>query len=481
MARTDLAFLLAVILNRSDIEHPWLWERCREVETEPNGYLDIWAREHYKSTIITFGLTVMDILANHGNEAPGAWAKQGIEPTFGIFSHTRPTAKKFLRQIKQEFEQNIRLKELFPDILWSDPQKQAPKWSEDDGIVVRRKGNPKESTVEAWGIVDSQPTGAHFTVRVYDDVVEAKAVQTVDAMKKTTSQWELSENLGARGGVARYPGTRYHLLDTYGVMIERGAVKVRKHPATKNGKPDGEPVFLSRKENEDKRRVMGAHTYACQMLQNPREDELDGFKAEDMRYYRKVKAAGMNVYILVDPANEKKKTSDYTALMVIGMAADRNYYVLDMVRDRLSLRERTELLFAKHRQWNPRKVGYEKYGKDADIEHIEYVQDEESYHFEVVALGGPLGNIDRVRRLVPTHEAHRWYYPEVVQYVDHEKRSRNLTQVLRDEELVPFPVGMHADMMDAQSRILDEEFGAKWPKPQRQQGKLEYPFHRAVV
>jgi hypothetical protein len=36
-------------------------------------------------------------------------------------------------------------------VLWADPVKESPKWSEDEGIVVKRKGNPKEATVEAWG------------------------------------------------------------------------------------------------------------------------------------------------------------------------------------------------------------------------------------------------------------------------------------------------------------------------------------------
>ena len=31
-------------------------------------------------------------------------------------------------------------------------------WSLDGGLVVKRKSNPKEATVEAWGLVDSQPT-----------------------------------------------------------------------------------------------------------------------------------------------------------------------------------------------------------------------------------------------------------------------------------------------------------------------------------
>jgi hypothetical protein len=131
------------------MERPWLLDRCKEVQAAPNDRLDLWSREHYKSTIITFGLTIQDILNDP-------------ETTIGIFSHTRPIAKGFLRQIKREFEANELLKSLFPDVLWTSPSKEAPKWSEDDGIVVKRKSNPKESTIEAWGLVDGQPTSKHY-------------------------------------------------------------------------------------------------------------------------------------------------------------------------------------------------------------------------------------------------------------------------------------------------------------------------------
>jgi hypothetical protein len=139
----------------------------------PDGYLDLWAREHWKSSIITFALTIQDILRDP-------------EVTVGIFSHTRPIAKAFLRQIKQEFERNERLKRWFPDVLWADPRNDSPKWSEDEGITVKRKGNPKEATVEAWGLVDGQPTSKHFSKLVYDDVVTRESVTTPEMMAKTT-------------------------------------------------------------------------------------------------------------------------------------------------------------------------------------------------------------------------------------------------------------------------------------------------------
>ena len=104
----DLFFLLVYAMRRKDMDNDWIFARCREVQGNPDGYLDLWAREHYKSTIITVGLTILNILNNP-------------DITVGIFSHSRPIAKAFLRQIKREFETNRVLQEYLPSRARRNP------------------------------------------------------------------------------------------------------------------------------------------------------------------------------------------------------------------------------------------------------------------------------------------------------------------------------------------------------------------------
>ena len=454
LARNDLFFLLVNVLNRKDADREWLFERCREVQENPNGYIDLWGRDHYKSSIITFALTIQDILNNP-------------EITVGIFSHTRPIAKAFLRQIKREFEENFTLKFLFPEILWQNPKTEAPKWSEDDGLVVRRQSNPKESTLEAWGLVDGQPTGRHYLLMVYDDVVTRESVNTPEMIAKTTMAWELSQNLlNTEMGKVRYIGTRYHYHDTYRTIIDRGTAIPRIYPATVDGTAEGEPVLLTREQLAQKRRDQGPWTFSCQLLLNPHADAMQGFSEEWLRYWDADSTQGMNLYILVDPASEKKKNSDFTTMTVVGLGIDEKVYVVEWVRDRLNLTERANKLFELHRRHRPLEVGYEQYGLQADIEHYEDRMRRENYRFEITKLGGQIKKEDRIKRLVPDFEQHRIYIPQACQRNNYEGIWQNLTEIFVQEEFLFFPVGSHDDMLDSLSRIYDVDL--LWPEMHRQ-------------
>jgi predicted phage terminase large subunit-like protein len=453
LCKTNLFYLLTQVCKRKDMLHQWIYERCVEVQDSSDEHLDLWFRAGYKSSIITFGLTIQDILKD-----PNI--------TVCIFSHTKGIAKAFLSQIKLEFETNKLLVSLFPEIFWDKPSVEAPRWSVDNGIVVKRTANPKESTVEATGLVDSAPVSRHYSLRVYDDAVTRDSVSTTDQIKKVLESWELSLNLGTEHGTSRYIGTRYAFNDLYYTIMEREVVTPRLHPATKNGQLDGETVYLSKEQLEKKYREMGPYTYSAQMLLKPIAEELQSFKKPWLQYWSPKEGHGiLNVYLLVDPANAKKKDSNYTVIWVIGLATDNNYYVLDMYRDRLDLHERVELLFKLHREYKPKAVIYEKYGKDTDIDHIEYVQTQEHYRFQITPTTRRMKKEDRIRTLVSVFADHRIYLPREkdVTHYDYQKKPYDpITNFVNDEYLT-FPVCQYDDALDSLSQLTDKELNLKFP------------------
>lgn len=487
LGRNDRFYLLTVLLHRVDAAHPWLYARCREVEANTDGYLDLWAREHYKSTIITFAGIVQEIIRDP-------------DITIGIFSHTKPVARKFLNQIKQELESNQELIQTYPDVFWAEPRRQAPGWSEEKGLIVKRKSNPKEATLEAHGLVDGQPTGAHFKLRVYDDVVTLESVSTPEQVNKTTAAWELSDNLGARGedGKLRawHVGTRYSFADTYQAIIDRNALKVRIYPATDNGLADGKPVFLTPEAWADKKRKQGPATIAAQQLQNPAAGQQAMFRKEWLRFID-VRPATLNVYIMGDPAHSRKKDSDNTAFAVIGVDAGNNRFLLDGYRHKMGLKERWEALYGLRKVWMSMpgvqmvKCGYERYGLQADLEYFEERMRALNDHFEVVELNwtadGTKAKDDRVQRLQPDFAAGRFYMAELcvrddgtgnrvpyetknqramreagqefrifrpVYRRDHQGNVYGLNKGFLDEYLT-YPFSSKKDLIDATSRLYD--------------------------
>lgn len=463
LALCDLFFLLIYVLGVEFADNDWVYARCREFEADPDGYLDLWPREHFKSTIITLAAVIQRIL-------------QDPEVTVGIFSYNRPSAKGFLRVIKWHFESNARLRELFPDILWENPEREAPKWSEDDGIVVRRKGMPKEMTIEASGVVDGMPTGKHFGILVYDDLVIPASVSSPEMIAKTTEMTSLSLNLGREGGHRWFVGTIYHYADTYHELEKRGVFKVRRYAATVDGEFDGEPVLWSRETLARKITDMGPYVASCQLFNKPVMEGAQTFKIEWLRSWipregRNCNFDRMNKYILVDPSGEKKKDSDYTVMAVLGLGADQNYYLIDMVRSKLSLSERGDVLFGLHAKYRPVAVGYEKYGMQADVEYLNLLMEQRQYRFAITKVGGPMPKRDRIKRLQPIMQAGRFYLPETLPRIGWDGRPVDLVEAFINEEYLQFPYMSHDDMLDCVSRIFEPELAVFFPmgKPGQEQ------------
>ena len=363
----------------------------------------------HNSTIITFAGIIQEVLIDP-------------EITVGIFSHTKSLGEEFLSQIKQEFETNELLQKAYSDVLYEAPHKQSPRWSVDGGLVVKRKTNPKEATVEAWGLTKGMPTGKHFALRVYDDIVTKDSVTNPEMVKKTTESWELSDNLGAGEGRKWHIGTRYSFNDTYGVIFERGALTPRLYAATDNGKLDGKPVLISEKRWKEKKNLQRS-TVSAQMLQNPIAGNENMFRPQWFRSYE-VRPSILNVYIMGDPSKGSRSTSDRTAIAVVGVDLHSNKYLLDGFRHRMSMSERWQCLKMLHKKWTKVpgiqmvRVGWERFGQQTDDEYFAERMREENYSFELIELAWPRDGTqskkDRVERLEPDFRGGRFFLPAVV-------------------------------------------------------------------
>lgn len=476
LAMWDRYFLLVQLMKRHDMLHPWLYARCREVEQEPDGFLDLWAREHYKSTIITFAGSIQETLKDP-------------EITIGIFSHTATIARGFVRQIKNELEMNEQLQQLFPDVLWADPQKDSPQWSIEGGLVVKRKTNPKEATIEGHGLVDGMPTGKHFKLMVPDDVVTRDSVTSPEMVQKTTECWELSDNLGSQGGRKWHVGTRYSYADTYQVMIERGAVIPRLRTATDDGTITGKPVLLPQEEWDRKVRDQGEATISCQMLQNPLAGHQRMFDVGDLRIYE-VRPETLAVYIMVDPARSKKKNSANTAMVVLGLDVAGNKFLLDGFDHKMDLMERWQRMAQLRARWSRAigvtlvKVGYESFGAQADLDYFQEQMRLTRTVFDIIELAWPRdgsgAKVDRVQRLGPDLRGHKLFLPyetdetrlttqqrkmlggyeyriaQPIKRKDENNKIYDLAERLR-LQVHYFPFAQRVDLIDAASRVYDME------------------------
>lgn len=239
---SDLWFFLMYGMDVTVANQPFVVDACRTIESGPGtGTLDIWAREHFKTTI-----SVGSNFQRRLKDPEGCTA---------FFAYSRPAAKPRLRSIKLLCEQSDLLKWCFPNVLWNNPESEAPKWSEDDGLIFKRNSVARrESTIEAWGLIEGMPTGRHFEDLDFDDIETDDIRESPEMLNKVYSKIEMAENLGVRNGRQRFWGTYY---SHFGPMVKlRNKKRIdgspmylcRVKPATEDGTRDGKPVLFTQEE-----------------------------------------------------------------------------------------------------------------------------------------------------------------------------------------------------------------------------------------
>lgn len=436
----DRYFLLTIVLDVKVAWHPWVMERCREVERDPDEHLDLWSRGHFKSTIITYAGVAQYILNNP-------------EHSVCIMSFKAGAADAFASQIKKAYESNATLLKCFPDILWSErATHEGDQWAVSE-FTVKRRTNRKEASVSTSGLVSGMRTGGHYNLLVYDDTVTPESVTNAEQIERTTNAWSMSLNLGTVEDTKHwYIGTRYAMFDTYDYMLKLGTIKERRHICHDE---NGVPVLLPQKDYDLKKKEMTTRDWASQMLQQPIGEGELLMKEEWFNTYARPPDIPMNIYIAADTAQKVGKANDWTVFSVVGFGGDKRKYLLDLARDKLKQSDRCNKIFSLVEKWNPLIVFYEENAAPDDEEYIRRKMEERGRFslkmFRRTSSGG--SKRQHIESLEPEHREGLWWYPQAIKYRQYDGTTRDLIQdYLRDEFLV-YPQVTHDDIMDCLSNF----------------------------
>lgn len=359
-----------------------------------------------------------------------------------------------------------------------------------DRFSIWKDGRDERGAYIAAGI-GGPITGRGAHVLLIDDPLKNREEADSELIRKKHKDWYTSTAYTRLmpGGAIVIMQTRWHEDDLSGWLREEHADEgweVLDLPAIDESEGDPKALWPASYPLEalyEIRRAVGPRDWLALYQQRPRPEGGGEFKEDWIQYYGSLGTGShLKKLILVDPASGKRKDkeNDFTSIWVVGLGSDENFYVLDMVRDRLNLVERTAKLFALVRKYRPYEVRYEEYGMQADIQHIKSKMEELQYRFPLVPVGGTTPKENRIRRMIPAFYQRRMWFPREHPYTDITGKLVDLVKAFIEEEYKAFPVGRHDDMMDALARLFEPERPLQFPggaqdieEPQAEYGVLD--------
>lgn len=134
-----------------------------------------------------------------------------------LLTGTQDLAWRMVLEVKQHFQNNEKLRELFPECC-PPPNK---KWGADDELTCpARKGVFREPTLSS-STLESVKSGVHVEVLSVDDVVHDGSTYTPGQCLKTIDAYDSLSYVLEPGGYTAINGTRYKPWDLYGRLLER--------------------------------------------------------------------------------------------------------------------------------------------------------------------------------------------------------------------------------------------------------------------
>jgi len=231
----------------------------------------------------------------------------------------------------------------------------------------RKKEGIRDATISTAGLT-TNTTGWHADIIIADDLVVPENAYTEDGRVSVSKKASQFTSIRNAGGFTMACGTRYHPSDiydtwknqTYDVYDEENELIDRRNVwEVKEYAVETDGIFLwprTVRASDNKAfgfnqnvlsRIRGEYSdtvqFFAQYYNNPNDPSSDRISRDKFQYYdqRHLKKKGgywyfkdskLNVYAAVDFAFSLSKKADWTAIVVVGVDSDSNYYVLDIDR-----------------------------------------------------------------------------------------------------------------------------------------------------
>ena len=281
----------------------------------------------------------------------------------------------------------------FPEYV--NPQEgKREKWSSTAIILdhpKRKAEGIRDATIKTAGLT-TNTTGWHADIVVADDLVVPENAYTEDGRDSVLKKSSQFTSIRNSGGFTMACGTRYHPNDIYATWrdqaytvydddnVEAGKASVweiKEYVVEEDGifiwprrvRDDGMAFGfnqreLARIEAEYSDRVQ----FYAQYYNNPNDPGSNRLNYENFQYYNqrmlkndygswKYNGSRLNIYAAVDFAFSLSKKADWTAIVVVGVDGEGNYYVLDIDRFRTDkIIDYFDHICELHSKWNFKKL-----------------------------------------------------------------------------------------------------------------------------
>lgn len=307
-------------------------------------------------------------------------------------SATSALAEKQLYLIKKIFTSKTYMK-YWPDMVNPEEAKRE-RWTASEISVdhpKRASEGIRDATVKACGLT-TNITGFHATKVKLDDVVVPGNAYTEDGRTKVASAISQIYSIMEPDSGIDCVGTRYHGQDQYQLFLEQMVVTYDEDDEVAGEEPlwdsitrvvetDGEFLWPRTRRDDGKSfgfdlkvlaKIRAGYTdttqFYAQYYNNPNDPGQMKINRDKFQYYDRrhltndndrwhINGKPLNVFAGLDFAYSLNKRSDWTALVVVGVDEDWNFYLLDIVRLKTKrIKDYFDAIVETYRKWGYKKI-----------------------------------------------------------------------------------------------------------------------------